>query len=227
MSSTTKDIFTHREQELLANVMLCIKPFPTVDYTKLAALQGMTNVRSASNAWAALKKKIEDYQRRREDADELFDSPPKIKTAPRRRPDKGSAKHTKKTVFEPMALSSDSDEKSVASSSDEDKKSVIKTAPRRRPDKGSAKHTKKTVFEPMALSSDSDEKSVASSSDEDKKSVALSSDEDKKSVALSSDEDKKSVALSSDEDKKSVALSSDEDMESVASSSEEDNKSVV
>ncbi|KAK3935710.1 hypothetical protein QBC46DRAFT_396814 [Diplogelasinospora grovesii] len=51
-------VFTQREQELIANAMLCMRELPNIDYNKLAERMGMQNVRSASNAWSALKKKL-------------------------------------------------------------------------------------------------------------------------------------------------------------------------
>ncbi|KAK0750337.1 hypothetical protein B0T18DRAFT_428298 [Schizothecium vesticola] len=60
MAEKTTDIFTAREQEIMLNALLCMKEAPTVDFNDLAARLGMSNVRSASNAWAALRKKIQE-----------------------------------------------------------------------------------------------------------------------------------------------------------------------
>ncbi|KAH6695401.1 hypothetical protein F5X68DRAFT_272767 [Plectosphaerella plurivora] len=49
---------TDREQEILSKAWNCMKTQPEIDYVKLAAETGMTNPRSASNAWSALKKKL-------------------------------------------------------------------------------------------------------------------------------------------------------------------------
>ncbi|KAK3361850.1 hypothetical protein B0T24DRAFT_670818 [Lasiosphaeria ovina] len=151
MSNITRNIFTHREQELLANVMLCIESFPMIDYTKLATLQGMTNVRSASNAWAAVKKKIEDYQGRREDADELFDSPPKIKTTLRKRPNKGSAKDIEEYY---SGYSDDSEDEKPSA-----KRNRGGSATKSGKSKRAPPTPKKTVFVDL-VSSEEDKKSV-------------------------------------------------------------------
>ncbi|KAF2756823.1 hypothetical protein EJ05DRAFT_44949 [Pseudovirgaria hyperparasitica] len=47
-----------REQEILSNVFVSLKSAPDVDYVKLAGLCGMSNPRSASNAFTAIKKKL-------------------------------------------------------------------------------------------------------------------------------------------------------------------------
>ncbi|KAK0624416.1 hypothetical protein B0T14DRAFT_495684 [Immersiella caudata] len=54
----TGTIFTARDQEILTNAFMCFKEFPVVDFDHLAARCGMTNPRSASNAWALIRKKI-------------------------------------------------------------------------------------------------------------------------------------------------------------------------
>ncbi|KAF2484129.1 hypothetical protein BDY17DRAFT_121798 [Neohortaea acidophila] len=50
--------FTPREMEIMAKAWSCMVEEPKVDYNKLAESCGMTNPRSASNAWASIKKKI-------------------------------------------------------------------------------------------------------------------------------------------------------------------------
>ncbi|KAM0277593.1 hypothetical protein ACHAQH_005712 [Verticillium albo-atrum] len=47
-----------REQEILSKAWNCMKTQPEIDYARLAAATGMTNPRSASNAWGAIKKKL-------------------------------------------------------------------------------------------------------------------------------------------------------------------------
>ncbi|KAF2013529.1 hypothetical protein BU24DRAFT_411260 [Aaosphaeria arxii CBS 175.79] len=52
-------LFTERELELLSFAMQCLKSGPPeVDYKKLAQMAGMTNDRSASNAWGKIKVKL-------------------------------------------------------------------------------------------------------------------------------------------------------------------------
>ncbi|KAF1997584.1 hypothetical protein P154DRAFT_536976 [Amniculicola lignicola CBS 123094] len=54
-----KPAFTDRELELLGFAMRSLKSGPPeIDYEKLAALAGMSNPRSASNAWAKIKQKL-------------------------------------------------------------------------------------------------------------------------------------------------------------------------
>ncbi|KAF2765676.1 hypothetical protein EJ03DRAFT_377597 [Teratosphaeria nubilosa] len=50
--------FNDRENLIMAKAWLCMSEQPKVDYEKLAQACGMTNPRSASNAWAAIKKKL-------------------------------------------------------------------------------------------------------------------------------------------------------------------------
>ncbi|KAH9822945.1 RNA polymerase I specific transcription initiation factor [Teratosphaeria destructans] len=50
--------FTDRETLIMAKAWLCMSEQPKIDYDKLAQECGMTNPRSASNAWAAIKKKL-------------------------------------------------------------------------------------------------------------------------------------------------------------------------
>ncbi|KAM0717141.1 hypothetical protein Q7P37_006993 [Cladosporium fusiforme] len=57
-SMSNKNDLTDREKELLALSWLCFSEKPKPDYKKLAALAGMTNPVSASNAWAKIQKKI-------------------------------------------------------------------------------------------------------------------------------------------------------------------------
>ncbi|KAK3319523.1 hypothetical protein B0T19DRAFT_404100 [Cercophora scortea] len=56
-------LFTPREQELVVYGIMCMTDLPVPDYTKLAARMGMSNVRSASNAWNNLRKKITDISK--------------------------------------------------------------------------------------------------------------------------------------------------------------------
>ncbi|KAK3690508.1 hypothetical protein B0T22DRAFT_481682 [Podospora appendiculata] len=53
-------LFTPREQELIVYSLICMSDVPAPDYTKLAGYMRMSNVRSASNAWNALRKKINE-----------------------------------------------------------------------------------------------------------------------------------------------------------------------
>ncbi|OHF00749.1 hypothetical protein CORC01_04066 [Colletotrichum orchidophilum] len=53
-----KPALTERELEILKNAWGSMKSIPEVDYQKLAAACGMTNPRSASNAWSGIKKKL-------------------------------------------------------------------------------------------------------------------------------------------------------------------------
>ncbi|KAJ0160004.1 hypothetical protein CTA2_8771, partial [Colletotrichum tanaceti] len=56
--ASAKPALTDREFEILKFAWNCMKTAPELDYQKLAAACGMTNPRSASNAWGAIKKKI-------------------------------------------------------------------------------------------------------------------------------------------------------------------------
>ncbi|KAK1574266.1 uncharacterized protein LY79DRAFT_593428 [Colletotrichum navitas] len=53
-----KPSLTDREFEILKLAWSCMKAPPEIDYTALASACGMTNPRSASNAWSAIKKKL-------------------------------------------------------------------------------------------------------------------------------------------------------------------------
>ncbi|KAJ9626900.1 hypothetical protein H2203_003356 [Taxawa tesnikishii (nom. ined.)] len=59
---TGKDLagqeLTERERAILANAWECFDNEPKVNYDKLAEKCGFTNPRSASNAWANIKKKL-------------------------------------------------------------------------------------------------------------------------------------------------------------------------
>ncbi|KAH9879398.1 hypothetical protein J1614_002838 [Plenodomus biglobosus] len=58
-SAATSPQFTERELQLLGWAMQSLKSGPPeIDYEKLAAFAGMSNHRSASNAWARLKSKL-------------------------------------------------------------------------------------------------------------------------------------------------------------------------
>ncbi|KAF2717619.1 hypothetical protein K431DRAFT_306794 [Polychaeton citri CBS 116435] len=50
--------FSEREQQLLAAAWTCMEGEVKVDYTKLANKVGMSNPRSASNAWSGIRKKL-------------------------------------------------------------------------------------------------------------------------------------------------------------------------
>ncbi|KXL50085.1 hypothetical protein M433DRAFT_7460 [Acidomyces richmondensis BFW] len=54
----TENEFSPRELEIMSKAWTCITEEPKVDYDKLADACGMTNPRSASNAWGKIKKKI-------------------------------------------------------------------------------------------------------------------------------------------------------------------------
>ncbi|CCF47554.1 hypothetical protein CH063_15901, partial [Colletotrichum higginsianum] len=56
--ASAKPVLTEREFEILKLAWSCMKTPPEIDYQKLAAACGMTNHRSASNAWGSIKKKI-------------------------------------------------------------------------------------------------------------------------------------------------------------------------
>ncbi|KAF1983985.1 hypothetical protein K402DRAFT_396178 [Aulographum hederae CBS 113979] len=47
-----------REVQFVAAVFRSLKSAPEIDYPKVAELMGMSNPRSASNSWAAIKKKM-------------------------------------------------------------------------------------------------------------------------------------------------------------------------
>ncbi|KAI8239368.1 hypothetical protein K4K55_001910 [Colletotrichum sp. SAR 10_96] len=55
---TTKKPLTDRELEILKHAWNCMKTPPEIDYPKLAEACGMTNPRSAANAWGVIKKKL-------------------------------------------------------------------------------------------------------------------------------------------------------------------------
>ncbi|OHW90954.1 hypothetical protein CSPAE12_10496 [Colletotrichum incanum] len=56
--ATAKPALTDREVEILKNAWNCMKTAPEIDYPRLATACGMTNPRSASNAWSGIKKKL-------------------------------------------------------------------------------------------------------------------------------------------------------------------------
>ncbi|KAF1959381.1 hypothetical protein CC80DRAFT_524021 [Byssothecium circinans] len=62
MSDVTGEVglnFTEREMQMLAWAMQSLKSGPPeIDYEKLASYAGMSNPRSASNAWAKIKAKL-------------------------------------------------------------------------------------------------------------------------------------------------------------------------
>ncbi|KAJ9142908.1 hypothetical protein NKR23_g6784 [Pleurostoma richardsiae] len=49
---------TDRELEILGKAWSCLKTLPEIDYEKLASELGMSNHRSAANAWGLIKKKL-------------------------------------------------------------------------------------------------------------------------------------------------------------------------
>ncbi|KAK2769525.1 hypothetical protein CKAH01_15144 [Colletotrichum kahawae] len=53
-----KKPLTERELEILKHAWNCMKTPPEIDYPKLAEACGMTNPRSATNAWGVIKKKL-------------------------------------------------------------------------------------------------------------------------------------------------------------------------
>ncbi|KAK2037488.1 hypothetical protein LZ31DRAFT_570776 [Colletotrichum somersetense] len=53
-----KPALTEREYEILQYAWNCMKTPPEIDYPLLASACGMTNPRSARNAWGAIKKKL-------------------------------------------------------------------------------------------------------------------------------------------------------------------------
>ncbi|KAI8253572.1 hypothetical protein K4K58_007095 [Colletotrichum sp. SAR11_239] len=55
---TAKKPLTERELEILKHAWNCMKTPPEIDYPKLAEACGMTNPRSATNAWGVIKKKL-------------------------------------------------------------------------------------------------------------------------------------------------------------------------
>ncbi|KXH64120.1 hypothetical protein CSAL01_10895 [Colletotrichum salicis] len=57
-ATAPKPTLTDRELEILKHAWSSLKSAPEVDYPKLAAACGMSNHRSASNAWLAIKKKL-------------------------------------------------------------------------------------------------------------------------------------------------------------------------
>ncbi|OLN95238.1 hypothetical protein CCHL11_08129 [Colletotrichum chlorophyti] len=56
--ASSKDALTDRELEILTKAWNCMKSPPEIDFPKLAAALGMTNPRSATNAWGNIKKKL-------------------------------------------------------------------------------------------------------------------------------------------------------------------------
>nr|POE77614.1 hypothetical protein CFP56_09261 [Quercus suber] len=52
------DAFSEREQVIMAYAWQCFEEQPKIDYVKLASLVGMSNPRSATNAWLNIKKKL-------------------------------------------------------------------------------------------------------------------------------------------------------------------------
>ncbi|KAK2028571.1 hypothetical protein LX32DRAFT_653013 [Colletotrichum zoysiae] len=57
-AAAPKPALTEREYDILKFAWNCMKTPPEIDYPLLAAACGMTNPRSASNAWGAIKKKL-------------------------------------------------------------------------------------------------------------------------------------------------------------------------
>ncbi|KAF2118299.1 hypothetical protein BDV96DRAFT_381928 [Lophiotrema nucula] len=57
-SSAAAPKFSDRELQMLSWAMQSAKAPPEIDYDRLATFAGMTNPRSASNAWAVIKKKL-------------------------------------------------------------------------------------------------------------------------------------------------------------------------
>ncbi|EMF17333.1 uncharacterized protein SEPMUDRAFT_104602 [Sphaerulina musiva SO2202] len=52
------DTFTEREKDMMAFAWQCFDDEPKVNWQKLAGLMGMSNERSAANAWGRIKKKL-------------------------------------------------------------------------------------------------------------------------------------------------------------------------
>lgn len=53
-----KNAFSDREMQIMAMAWQCFTEQPKVNYDKLAKLCNFSNVKSASNAWGAIKKKL-------------------------------------------------------------------------------------------------------------------------------------------------------------------------
>ncbi|KAK0648040.1 hypothetical protein B0T16DRAFT_388357 [Cercophora newfieldiana] len=60
-ADATPVIFSTRDQQILLNAFMCMEAAPSINYEQLAARCGMTNPRSASNAWLAIRKKIIEH----------------------------------------------------------------------------------------------------------------------------------------------------------------------
>ncbi|KAK1544744.1 hypothetical protein CPAR01_02246 [Colletotrichum paranaense] len=118
-----KSILTDRDLEILEHVWSSLKSVPEVDYAKLAAACGMTNPRSASNAWSNIKKKLfSDLPA--QSSDGAGSSPAKRKTAT-------PSKRKAATAAAATTSSDDADELAAAGganlNSDGEEKLVVET----------------------------------------------------------------------------------------------------
>ncbi|KAF2281289.1 uncharacterized protein EI97DRAFT_429338 [Westerdykella ornata] len=76
--ATSTATFTEREMQIMSKAWFCLKSgTPEIDYDKLAEATGMTNPRSASNAWAKIKHKLH--------AQEGIVATPKAKATPKKK----------------------------------------------------------------------------------------------------------------------------------------------
>ncbi|KAK1459948.1 hypothetical protein CMEL01_02947 [Colletotrichum melonis] len=122
-ATAPKSALTERELEILKHAWSSLKSAPEVDYAKLAAACGMTNPRSASNAWSGIKKKLfSDLPA--QSSDSAGSSPAKRKTAT-------PSKRKAATAAAATTSSDDADELAAAGganlNSDGEEKLVVET----------------------------------------------------------------------------------------------------
>ncbi|KAK1481674.1 hypothetical protein CTAM01_13922 [Colletotrichum tamarilloi] len=122
-ATAPKSALTERELEILKHTWSSLKSAPEVDYAKLAAACGMTNPRSASNAWSVIKKKLfSDLPA--QSSDSAGSSPAKRKTAT-------PSKRKAATAAAATTSSDDADELAAAGganlNSDGEEKLVVET----------------------------------------------------------------------------------------------------
>ncbi|KAK1983796.1 hypothetical protein LZ30DRAFT_622721, partial [Colletotrichum cereale] len=139
-----KPALTDRELEILKFAWNCMKTPPEIDYNALAAACGMSNPRSASNAWGGIKKKL--FADMAANVDE--DGNPIATPSKRKR----ATPAKKNTVPAPVADGGDE-----LAGSDGEEKLVVETPKKKR----ATPAKKKTAFVPAANEEGADEEEAA------------------------------------------------------------------
>ncbi|TPX13505.1 uncharacterized protein E0L32_005976 [Thyridium curvatum] len=142
-----KGALTERDLEIMAKAWHCMKAEPEVDFAKLAELTGMTNPRSAGNAWRNIKTKL------------FADLPPAEPATPgpgrkRKTPAKSRAKATPKAAAAPA--SDDEDNKLIATA-DSDVDELEAQSPTKKRKSPAKKAGKKAPLSAAKVEDDSDE----------------------------------------------------------------------